>query len=150
MIDATVDDTAGARLAAMGGAVQAALRAATESLVAQLTDAAVALLPAGPLADSLEAAVDDDGTGPRATLGSALPYARVVDQGFAGTEDVRESLRLQSVAFGRPMAPREVLVRAHARQVDIPGRHYLSGALDTMADTIAETYRTAVDGALHR
>jgi hypothetical protein len=148
VIDATVQDDATARLASMGGAVRDSLRAATESLAAQLADAAMALLPAGPLADSLEATVDDDGTAPRATLGSALPYARVIDQGFAGTEDVRESLRLQSVAFGRPMTPRQVLVRAHARQVDIPGRAYLTGALDTMADTITETYRMAVDEAL--
>lgn len=148
MIDADIEDGATARLTAMGDAVRDALRAATDELAAQLADAAAALLPDGPLADSLAATIDSDGASTRATLGSDLPYAGVIERGFSGTEDVRESLRLQSVVFGRPITPRAVLVRAHARTVDIPGRFYLAGALDDMADTIAETYAAAVDEAL--
>jgi hypothetical protein len=61
---------------------------------------------------------------------------------------VRQALRLQSVVFGRPMTPREVLVRGHARQVDIPARHFLSGPLDAMQDQIRDCYATAVGQAL--
>jgi len=134
------------RLAAMGDAVKAALIAATQSLADQLVAAAQARLPSGPLASSIAAHVADDAA--RAQVGSDLAYAGAVEYGFTGTEQVRESLRLQSVAFGRPISPREVLVRAHARNVTIPGRAYLSGALADMQADIAVAYADAVDAAL--
>jgi len=46
------------RLAAMGGAVRAALAAATQALADQLVAAAQARLPSGPLADSIAAELD--------------------------------------------------------------------------------------------
>jgi hypothetical protein len=134
------------RLAAMGGAVRAALAETTQALADQLVAAAQARLPSGPLADSIAAELDADA--PRATVGSDLTYAGVIEYGFAGIEQVRESLRLQSVAFGKPISPRAVLVRAHARTVAIPGRAYLSGALDEMQGDIQAAYADAVDSAL--
>jgi phage gpG-like protein len=136
------------RLAAMGDEVRAALAEATQALADQLTAAAMARLPAGPLADSIEATVEPGADAARATVGSALPYAGVIDHGFAGVEQVRESLRLQSVAFGKPMMPRQVVVRAHARQVAIPAREFLEEPLDEMADEIAESYADVVRAAL--
>jgi len=147
VIDVAVEDGGVAeRLAAMGDAVRAALAQATQELADQLVAAAQARLPSGPLADSIAAEIDADAA--RATVGSDLPYAGVIEYGFAGIEQVRDSLRLQSVAFGKPMTPREVLVRAHARTVAIPGRAYLSGALDDMGGDIADAYADSVDGAL--
>jgi len=134
------------RLAAMGGAVKAALIAATQPLADQLVAAAQGRLPSGPLASSIAANVADDAA--RAQVGSDLAYAGAIEYGFTGIEQVRESLRLQSVAFGRPIGPREVLVRAHARSVAIPGRAYLSGALDDMQAEIEAAYADAVDAAL--
>ena len=146
MIDVTVTDTVTGRLAAMGDAMRAALIEATGSLADQLVAAAQARLPSGPLADSIEATIDSDSA--RAMVGSPLPYAGVLEFGFAGTEQVRESLRLQSIVFGRPMSPREVMVRARAREVNIPGRAYLSGALADMQDDITDVYSDAVNAAL--
>ena len=146
MIDVTVTDTITDRLAAMGDAVRAALMEATQSLSDQLVSAAAARLPSGPLAESIEATIDSNAA--HATVGSALPYAGALEYGFAGTEQVRESLRLQSIVFGKPMSPRDVLVRAHAREVNIPGRAYLSGALAEMQDDISDAYSSAVESAL--
>ncbi len=148
MITVDTDDSVSDRLAAMGDAVQMSLLRASQELVEQLIDAASALLPDGPLRDSLAASVDPDGTGVTVSLGSDLPYASVIDQGFAGSEQVRQALRLQSVVFGKPMTPREVLVRAHMRQADIPARHFLSGPFDAMQDGARDTYAAAIDEAL--
>ena len=134
------------QLAASGDAVRAALAQATQSLADQLVALAVARLPAGPLADSIEASVASDAA--RATVGSALPYAAAVDLGFTGTEQVRESLRRQSVVYGKPMTPREVIVRAHARQMDNPAHPFLDEPFDEMADDIAETYADVIGAAL--
>lgn len=114
----------------------------------QLIDASSALLPDGPLRDSITGEIAAHETGVVVTLGSDLPYASVIDQGFIGTEQVCQSLRLQSIVFGRPMTPRDVLVRAHMRQVDIPARDFLSGPLDAMQDDIGAAYADAVGQAL--
>ena len=140
----TEDGGVAGRLAAMGDAVRQALIDQTQALADQLVAAAQARLPAGPLADSIAAEIDGAG----ARIGSALPYAAALEYGFAGAEQVRETLRRQSVAFGRPIDPRDVLVRAHERAVSIPGRAYLAGALEDMQGDIETAYAAAVDAAM--
>ena len=142
----TNDGGVSASLAAMGDAVRAGLAGQTQALADQLVAAAQARLPSGPLADSIAADIGDDGAS--ATVGSALAYAGVIEYGFAGAEQVRDSLRLQSLVFGKPMTPRAVLVRAHVRTVAIPGRAYLSSALADMQGDIQAAYAGAVDAAL--
>jgi hypothetical protein len=134
-----------ARLATMGNAVRASLIEATGALAERLL--ASVRLPDGPLLASIAVNASGDGDGARATLSSDLPYAAYQEYGFAGTEQVREHLRLQSVAFGRAMTPREVLVRAFARNVDYPGTAFLESVLAETSGEIVEAYSDAVLGA---
>jgi hypothetical protein len=52
------------------------------------------------------------------------------------------------VVYGKPMTPRDVIVRAHERQVDIAPRNYLDEPFDEMAEEIAETYADVIGAAL--
>lgn len=80
-------------------------------------------------------------------LGDAA-YAAFWEYGFTGTEEVREHLRTITQAFGRPIDPRSVLVRAHARNIDQPARSYLRSALAERQDIIRAHLRAAVDRAV--
>lgn len=62
--------------------------------------------------------------------GSRVPYARVHEEGFSGTVNVPAHTRTITQAFGRQIAPREVQVQAHTRQMFIPARPYLGPSLE--------------------
>lgn len=137
-----------ARLDTVGEAVRAALAAASLDLAEALRDAVADTAPRrdGRLAGSFAVTAGDDGTS--AEVGSTLPYAGFQEFGFAGVEQVAAHLRRHDVAFGMPMAPREVLVRAHQRRIAYAGRHFIAAALDGMADDIRAGYADALTGAL--
>ncbi len=71
-------------------------------------------------------------------------YAAFHEYGFTGTEQVREHLRTMSVCFGKMVTPREVLVRAHQRRVDYPGRSFLRSTLSEEAEGIKSRLAAAV------
>ena len=66
----------------------------------------------------------------RLTLGSRVPYAAAHEEGFSGTVRVPSHTRTQTVAFGRPISPVRVNVRAHTKQLRIPKRSYLGPAAE--------------------
>lgn len=70
-------------------------------------------------------------------FGSEVPYAHVHESGFAGTVSIPQHTRTITQAFGRDIAPTEVTVRAHNRNMRVPKRPYLVPALDDEADAIA-------------
>lgn len=132
-------------LAGRAAAVRTAIAGATlslgEALLARVRDAL-----SGSLRESFSLVLADGGQG--ATLASDSPYAAFQEYGFAGVEAVRESLRRQTTAFGRPMTPREVLVRAHARRVDAPAHGFLAESTAAMEGVMADGYAAAIAGAL--
>ncbi len=149
-------DAFDSRLAAMGGAVRDALAQATTQLAGQLQSGIDSALAGGALDErsgallaSVTVEASSDASGAGATATASAPYAAFQEFGFAGPEAVREHLRRQSEAFGRPITPRDVLVRAYVRTLDYAGRFYMEGALDDMADDIVAAYTDAVTGALN-
>jgi phage gpG-like protein len=90
----------------------------------------------------------DDQSSVVATVGTDVEYAAFWEYGFSGTEQVREHLRHVSVAFGKPIAPVDVLVRAHARHVNQPARSFLRSALEELAPEIRGRIEGAVQSAL--
>lgn len=58
-------------------------------------------------------------------VGPNVEYGRIVEEGFQGTENVRAFQRMQTMAWGRDIAPREVQVRAHTREVNRAANPYL-------------------------
>ncbi len=98
------------------------------------------------LHDSIAVTSDDGGLS--AAIGTDVAYAGVHEFGFSGSENVREHLRRQSVAFGKPIAPVEVLVRAHSRRVDFPERSFLRSALAELQPDIHDRLEAAVSEAV--
>lgn len=121
-----------------------------QSMVKDKLSGAVLQARSGKLRDSiaLETEVGKDGAG--FSLSSALPYAPVHEYGFSGTQNVRESLRMIRQAFGRPITPVEVTVRAHSRHVDLPERSFLRATLRELEEMglVSGEARAAIGKAL--
>ena len=75
------------------------------------------------------------------TVGTNVEYARALELGFKGQVSIRSFVRQQVTAFGRPIAPISVNVRAHSRNVDMPPRPFLAPALAETKPTLAERLR---------
>lgn len=74
--------------------------------------------------------------------GSEVPYARVHEHGFRGTQRVPSHTRRITQAFGQPIEPREVTVRAHTRNMALAKRAYLNPALQ---DRLPQLQKMATD-----
>lgn len=140
-----------AKLRAMDAAVRVALlRAVTEEAIRVQTRVRAKLTGdvlkerTHHLHDSIHFNVTNDANGVIATVGTDVVYAAIHEYGFTGTEQVREHIRRQSVAFGKPITPVEVSVRAHARKVNLPERSFLRSTLAEMATGIVERLEQAI------
>jgi len=145
MIDASItnEDAVVDRLAALGSDAAAALQDAAGQIGARLLEIAdrnlsggVLKARTGRLRASLAATTDISSDGIRSVVSANTPYAAFQEYGFAGFENVRAYLRRQTVAFGHPISPVEVQVKAHARSVDYAAHSYLRAALAELAPEI--------------
>lgn len=83
----------------------------------------------------------------RAYVGTNVKYARPHEYGFTGTVSVREHLRMQKLAWGKPMKnPREVTVKAHPMKMNLPMRSFLRSALKDKRDRIIGAIEAAIAG----
>lgn len=98
----------------------------------------------GSLRSSIELQTIERGMATTATVFTNLDYAAAHEFGFAGTVNVRASLREIKEVFGHPIAETTVGVRAHSRRMDLPERSFLRSALDEMSPDI----NAGVDAAL--
>jgi len=71
-------------------------------------------------------------------MGSATPYAAVHEFGFSGSVNVPAHTRKITQAFGRDITPRSVNVRSHIRLANIPARPYLSPAIESQTEWLAD------------
>ena len=79
-----------------------------------------------------------------ATVGTNVEYAAIHEYGFKGTVQVKSFQREMTKAFGRPIAPKQVTVSAHSRNINMPGRSFLRSALKEMRPEIIEGLKNAV------
>jgi hypothetical protein len=98
----------------------------------------------GSLKSSIELRIDQGAAGITATIYSDSGYARAHEFGFAGTVDVRASLRNIKEAFGRPVSEKTINERAYRRRMNLPERSFLRSAMEEIAPAI----RDEVEGAL--
>lgn len=76
-------------------------------------------------------------------------YGVAHEYGFAGTVNVKASMRQIRQAFGRPLkSPRYVQIRAHSRNVKLPERSFLRSALRDMKPEIEADLQKSIKGAL--
>lgn len=81
-----------------------------------------------------------------AEVKTALEYAKVIEYGFTGTQQVQAHRRTITQAFGEPIDPRTVDVQSHARIVDRQGSFYMTKA----AAAHKQTYRKKIRAAVQR
>jgi phage gpG-like protein len=104
---------------------------------------------AGGLAGSINVRFERDGdVSISGYVGTNLIYARIHEYGFSGPEFVPSHYRMQTQAFGHPMTPRQVLVRDHTRQMEMPARPYMRPSLEENKQAIIRRIRTAIEEAL--
>lgn len=76
-------------------------------------------------------------------------YGVAHEYGFAGTVNVKASMRQIRQAFGRPLkSPRYVQIRAHSRNVKLPERSFLRSALRDMKPKIEADLQKSIERAL--
>lgn len=76
-------------------------------------------------------------------------YGVAHEYGFAGTVNVKASMRQIRQAFGRPLkSPRYVQIRAHTRNVKLPERSFLRSALRDMKPDIEADLQKSIERAL--
>jgi len=101
----------------------------------------------GHLRRSIVSGAQIDGDTVTGHVGTNVSYGRFWELGYHGPMSVRSHLRQIRQAFGRPIDPRRVRVRAHIRQVHQDPRPFLRPAiedtLDKTIDTLARSIRDA-------
>lgn len=113
----------------------------------------------GRLRRSITTRFEDIGsTGLRAFVGTNVKYAAIHEFGFSGSvtvkaHTVKSFTRMQSMAFGKPIEPRQVNVRAHvvrehAAKMNMPARPFLFPSLEENKERITANLRKAIAEAL--
>jgi phage gpG-like protein len=99
----------------------------------------------GSLRSSINTAVSRSAEEVTATVGTNISYGRVHEYGFDGEVSVKAHLPQIKEAFGRPIAPRLVEVRAHERHMRLPERSFLRSALAEMEARVEEQLNVTVE-----
>jgi len=102
----------------------------------------------GTLSRSINYRLNQGVTEITASVGTNVEYAARHEYGFTGTESVKEHLRQIKQAFGRPISPVSVTVRAFTREVSYPAHSFLRTALQDMAPEIRAGLSSALQQAI--
>ena len=102
----------------------------------------------GSLKSSIDLQIDQDSEGISVTVYSDSKYAAAHEYGFAGTVDVKASLRRITEAFGRPISEKTINVRAYQRRMELPERSFMRSALEDMDPAIRDEVEAALLEAL--
>lgn len=102
--------------------------------------------------------VDVGSTGLRAFVGTNVKYAAIHEFGFTDSvtvkaHTVKSFTRMQTTAFGKPIEPRQVNVRAHvvrehSAKMNMPARPFLFPSLEENRERITGNIRAAIAKAL--
>ena len=79
-----------------------------------------------------------------ATVGTNVEYAAIHEYGFSGSVQVKSFQREMTKAFGKPISPTQVTVRAHTRNINMPERSFLRSTLREMKSEIEEGLQKAI------
>lgn len=77
-----------------------------------------------------------------------VSYAAIHEFGYRGPQSVPSHVRLQTTSFGRRIPPKQVNVRAHVRQQNIPPRPYVRPAFDRQKARILDILSKAATGGI--
>lgn len=78
--------------------------------------------------------------------GALVPYAFTHEFGLNGSMGVKAHLRTIKQAFGRPISPRQINVKAHSRNVRFKELRFMRDSLDMIARIVPKN----IDAAIQR
>jgi phage gpG-like protein len=101
----------------------------------------------GRLRRSINEKFTESGATFTSSVGTNVSYGRFWELGFHGLEEVKQHMRMITMAWGKPVAnPHEVTVRAHQRKVNQAPRPFLQPALEQMKNEIRARLVSAIEG----
>lgn len=103
----------------------------------------------GNLRRSINYQIEDFADKITGIVGTNASYAHAHEYSFHGAVMVKEHMRNQTMAWGRPMTPRQVMVRSHSMQMNLPERSFMRSALREMSPEIQAEYERAMNRAIN-
>ncbi|MFL9479665.1 hypothetical protein ACKEN4_10515 [Acinetobacter baumannii] len=103
----------------------------------------------GRLRGSVSSKVDEDKDSIEGTVGAGgalVPYAPAHEFGLNGSLGVKAHLRTIKQAFGRPILPVQVNIKAHSRNVRFRELRFMRDSLDIVAKIVPKN----IDAAIQR
>lgn len=76
--------------------------------------------------------------------GALVPYAFTHEFGLNGSMGVKAHLRTIKQAFGRPISPRQINVKAHSRNVRFKELRFMRDSLDMIAKIVPKNIDSAI------
>ncbi|MFH3860352.1 hypothetical protein [Acinetobacter nosocomialis] len=101
------------------------------------------------LRGSVSSKVDEDKDSIEGTVGAGgalVPYAPAHEFGLNGALGVKAHLRMIKQAFGRPISPVQVNIKAHSRNVRFRELRFMRDSLDIVAKIVPKN----IDAAIQR
>lgn len=93
----------------------------------------------GRLISSIHEETVDDQSGVTTYVGTNVKYARVHEYGFQGPSGVKQHMRQIKQAFGRPIAPKTIVVRPFFRGTNISEKRFMRDSLIEFQPTVQKT-----------
>lgn len=106
----------------------------------------------GRLRGSLASKVEETGgviEGIVSAGGAHVKYAFIHEFGLSAAISIKEHLKHIKQAFGRPITPRDVLVKAHSRVVNFKERRFMRDSLDEIAKIVPKNIDKAIERGLN-
>lgn len=149
-VSAKFDAIPGAVSHALGKKMRMLLSTLEDKIKSQNLSGLVLNVKTGALRGSIVSGIIDDGHIAEAFVqqSSEVEYGAIHESGFNGQESVRAHLRMIRTAFGKAISPKEVMVRAFIRHMNMPERSFMHSALDDMTSQIIDGLAAAVQDSV--
>ena len=105
----------------------------------------------GRLRGSVSSKVEEDKDWIEGTVGAGgalVPYAFAHEFGLKGAMAIKAHLRMIKKVFGQPITPRQVMIKAHLRKVDMKERRFMRDSLDEVAKIVPKNIDAAIERGL--
>ncbi|EMD2133721.1 hypothetical protein VQX02_002431 [Acinetobacter baumannii] len=105
----------------------------------------------GRLRGSVSSKVEEDKDWIEGTVGAGgalVPYAFAHEFGLKGAMAIKAHLRMIKKVFGQPITPRQIMIKAHSRKVDMQERRFMRDSLDEVAKIVPKNIDAAIERGL--
>lgn len=80
--------------------------------------------------------------------GALVPYAFAHEFGLKGSLAIKSHLRTIKKVFGQAITPRQVMIKAHTRNVDMRERRFMRDSLDEVGKIVPRNIDAAIERGL--